>query len=101
VLLLPAAPWARRVIGVFANRLAQAHPARAHALLSANTGGGYTVSVRAPVANPTGADALCRAFPGGGGRQAAAGINGLPEAEVDRFVATFFAAFGEPGAPGR
>jgi hypothetical protein len=98
VLLLPAAPWARRVIGVFANRLAQAHPARAHALLSANTGGGYTVSVRAPVAKPTGADALCRAFPGGGGRQAAAGINGLPEAGVERFVAAFLAAYG--GGPG-
>ncbi len=95
VYLLPAAPWARRVIGVFANRLAQALPERAHALLSANASGGYTVSVRAPVARPTGADDLCRRFATGGGRQAAAGINELPEAEVEGFVA----AFGEVFAP--
>jgi hypothetical protein len=94
VLLLPAAAWARRVIGVYANQLAQASPNRAHALISPNSGGGYTVSVRAPVARPTGADELCRRFPSGGGRKAAAGINDLPEAEVERFVAEFSAAFG-------
>lgn len=93
VLLLPEAAWARRVIGVFANQLAQASPQRAHALLSPNTGGGYTVSVRAPIARPTGADALCRSFATGGGRQAAAGINDLAEADVDRFVAAFEQAF--------
>jgi hypothetical protein len=93
VYLLPAAPWARRVIGVFANQLAQAHPAQAHVLLSLNSGGGYTVSVRAPVVRPTGADELCRRFPTGGGRKAAAGINDLPEAEVDRFVTEFGRVF--------
>ena len=93
VFVLPAAPWARRVIGVFANRLAQAWPERAHALLSANAGGGYTVSVRAPVARPTGADELCRRFATGGGRKAAAGINELPEVEVDRFVVEFCRVF--------
>lgn len=93
VLLLPDAAWARRVIGVFANQLAQANPQRAHALLSPNSGGGYTVSVRAPVARPSGADELCRSFATGGGRPGAAGINQLPEADVDRFVAAFAAAF--------
>ena len=98
VVLLPAAAWARRVIGVYANRLAQARPDRAHALLSAHSGGGYTVSVRAPVARPTGADALCRRFPGGGGRQAAAGINGLAEADLEAFMAAFAESFGDvPG----
>ena len=93
VLLLPDAAWARRVIGVYANRLAQANPERAHALLSPNSGGGYTVSVRAPVARPSGADTLCRQFATGGGRAGAAGINALPEADVDRFVAAFNQAF--------
>lgn len=93
VLVLPDAAWARRAIGVYANQLAQAHPQRAHALLSPNSGGGYTVSVRAPVARPSGADALCRGFATGGGRTGAAGINRLPEADFDRFVAAFCEAF--------
>lgn len=93
VLLLPDAAWARRAIGVFANQLAQASPQRAHALLSPNSGGGYTVSVRAPVARPSGADTLCRRFATGGGRTGAAGINQLPETDVDRFVAEFDQAF--------
>lgn len=93
VLVLPAEAWARRAIGVFANQLAQANPQRAHALLSPNSGGGFTVSVRAPIARPTGADALCRSFATGGGRQAAAGINDLPETDLDRFVAAFGQAF--------
>ena len=94
VYVLPAAAWARRVSGVFANQLAQAHPQRAHALLSPNSdGGGYTVSVRAPVARAEGADVLCRGFATGGGRKAAAGINALPEADADRFVAAFYLAY--------
>lgn len=93
VYLMPAEPWARRAIGVFANQLAQAQPARAHALLSPNSGGGYTVSVRAPLARPSGADDLCRQFPGGGGRKAAAGINRLSADELDRFVEKFGHAF--------
>jgi hypothetical protein len=85
--ILPDAPWARRIIGAFANRVARDSPERAHAILLPNSGGGYTVSVRAPVANPVGADALCRQFPSGGGRNAAAGINHLPRQEVQRFAA--------------
>ena len=85
--ILPDASWARRVIGVFANRVAQERPERAHAILTPNSGGGYTVSVRAPVANPVGADELCRQFPSGGGRKAAAGINQLPQHDLQRFAA--------------
>jgi hypothetical protein len=95
VLVLPASAWARRVIGVYANQLAHARPDRAHALLSPNSNGGFTVSVRAPVARPSGADTLCRAFPTGGGRTAAAGINDLPERDIDRFVVAFDEAFRE------
>lgn len=93
VVMLPDEPWARRAIGVYANQLAQASPQRAHALLSPNSAGGYTVSVRAPVARPSGADTLCRGFASGGGRAGAAGINALPTTDVERFVAEFERAF--------
>lgn len=86
VYLLPDEAWARRVRGAFGNELAQASPQRAHALLSPNAGGTYTVSVRAPVARAAGADVLCRRFVTGGGRAGAAGINRLPADEVERFV---------------
>ncbi len=91
--VLPAAPWARRVSGVLANQLATAAPQRAHALLTRLDGGGYVVSVRAPLANRTGADTLCRQFATGGGRQAAAGINHLAEEDYGRFVEAFSAAY--------
>ena len=89
---LPDAAWSRRVSGSFGNRLAQAWPNRAHALLTRRPDG-YTVSVRAPLSAPTGADELCLRFESGGGRKAAAGINGLPEARLDDFVRQFRAAW--------
>ena len=85
--LLPDAPWARRVNGVFANELAREHPERAHAVLVESSKGGargYVVSVRAPTAKPAGADTVCRQFAGGGGRSRAAGINWLPLADLPR-----------------
>jgi len=91
--ILPDEPWARRVGGVFANALAQAAPGCAHALLTRLPQGGFLVSVRAPLSNPEGADRLCRQFPTGGGRTAAAGINCLADADYDRFAAAFLAAF--------
>jgi hypothetical protein len=91
--ILPAEPWARRVGGVYANALAQAEPGRAHALLTRLPDGGFVVSVRAPLATRDGADALCRQFPTGGGRKAAAGINQLPDTALDDFVAAFVGAF--------
>jgi hypothetical protein len=93
VYVLPARSWARRVGGVFANELAGRAPGRAHALLTSLPEGGYSVSVRAPLQDPVGADDLCRGFSSGGGRKAAAGINVLPENDYDEFVARFMAAF--------
>jgi hypothetical protein len=93
VLVFPADAWARRVSGVYSNDLASTHPDRAHALLTRLPQGGYVVSVRAPLNNKTGADDLCRQFPTGGGRKAAAGINELPEAMLDEFVAAFKAIY--------
>jgi single-stranded DNA-specific DHH superfamily exonuclease len=85
--LLPDAPWARRVIGAFANRLAAADRYRAYAVAVPNSRGGYTVSVRASGAGPRSADALCRAYPTGGGRQGAAGIDHLPPERLEEFIA--------------
>jgi nanoRNase/pAp phosphatase (c-di-AMP/oligoRNAs hydrolase) len=86
--VLPDAAWSRRVLGTFANELAAADPQRAHAVLLARPDGAYAVSVRAPLATPRGADALAREF-GGGGRQAAAGIDRLERADLARFLARF------------
>lgn len=88
VLVLPDEAWARRVSGVLGNHLTQEHPDRAHALLTERPGG-YLVSVRAPLSQRNGADAVCRAFDTGGGRAAAAGINHLPEEDVARFIEVF------------
>jgi len=93
VYILPDAPWSRRVRGAFGNELATAAPDRAHAILTPNARGGYTVSVRAPRAAQGGADALCRGFATGGGRALAAGINHLPAAEVGEFKRRFDQAF--------
>lgn len=89
VFILPDMVWSRRVSGVYSNDLATNHPNRAHAILSHNSIGGYTVSVRAPMQNKTGADELCRKFPSGGGRKGAAGINNLPPADLLSFYEQF------------
>jgi len=91
VLLLPDARWSRRVIGVLANELANAHPQRAHAVLKPSGSHEWLVSVRAPLAAPGGADALCQRF-GGAGRAAAAGIDRLPARDLDRFIDEFTSA---------
>ena len=93
VAILPAAAWARRVSGVFANELANRAPERAHALLTRKPEGGYLVSIRAPLMRKTGADTFCRRYPGGGGRSAAGGINHLSEAQLAAFVDDFQAFF--------
>jgi hypothetical protein len=90
--VLPDAAWSRRINGIFGNRLAQKNPQLAHAVLVAKPGG-YTVSVRAPVEAPRGAGALCEQFESGGGREAAGGINFLPETGLRRFVAAFEEAY--------
>lgn len=92
IYILPDAAWSRRISGLFANQLAQEHPARAHAVLVRKENA-YTVSVRAALQNPVGADELCLKFASGGGRKGAAGINHLAEAELPTFMAEFERAF--------
>ena len=92
VITLPDAAGSRRISGVFGNQLAQENPDRAHAILTAQTGG-FLVSIRAPLSNRKGADTLALQFDTGGGRSAAAGINHLQESDLDRFIEAFRAAF--------
>jgi hypothetical protein len=86
VVSLADEPWARRVSGVYGNALANQAPDRAHAVLTKNLDGSYTVSVRAPLNNKQGAEVICSQFATGGGRAAAAGINQLAESQVAQFI---------------
>jgi hypothetical protein len=90
----PASSWCRRVAGVFMNEQARDQENMAHALLVDNGDDTIMASVRAPLASRTGADQLCRTFPTGGGRPAAAGINELPVEMLDEFITTFDEVFG-------
>jgi len=86
VIELPNEKWARRVSGVWGNELANRYPNKAHAIISKTNPENYLVSIRAPLNRKTGADSLASQFPSGGGRKAAAGINQLPQAELDNFI---------------
>jgi len=88
VLQLADEPWAHRISGVFGNELANQSPDKAHAILTINNGGNFTVSVRAPLNNKQGADEVCSQFVTGGGRAAAAGVNDLPQEKVSEFIDT-------------
>jgi single-stranded DNA-specific DHH superfamily exonuclease len=94
IYLLPNEGWARRIVGVLGNDLAKQFPDRAHALLVDMGDGHYRVSVRAPYNRKDGADELCRQFPSGGGRKAAAGINALAQSSLAQFVEKFNTQFG-------
>lgn len=94
IYMLPAASWARRVVGVFSNRKAREKKDAAHAIIVNNDDGTMQVSVRAPLNAKKNADTLCRQFPTGGGRAAAAGINELPQAMLEEFIDAFHRIFG-------
>jgi hypothetical protein len=87
--LFPEAPWARRISGVFSNWRSTERADIAHAVIVANSDTTYQISVRAPLANRRDADTLCRLFPTGGGRAAAAGINALPADMLNDFISAF------------
>jgi hypothetical protein len=91
--VLPEAPWSRRVIGTFANRLAVTLPARAHAVL-VPADGAFVVSVRAPREARTTAAEFCRRYGAGGGRAAAGGIERLEKPRLEGFLDEFERAWG-------
>lgn len=98
IFLLAGEPWARRVAGVFSNTLARERPEMAHSLIIPNSDSTLRISVRAPLSDRTGADVLCRQFPTGGGRAAAAGINNLPPDQKNSFMRAFMDQFAKvPG----
>ncbi len=92
--VFPDAAWSRRVSGVYSNDLVNRYPDRAHAVLTHKSNGNFLISVRAPLNNKTGAVDLCKEFPTGGGRAAAAGINDLPADQYDTFIARFQEFYG-------
>jgi len=92
VITLPDAAGSRRISGVFGNQLTQKHPNRAHAILTQQKDG-FLVSIRAPLSRREGADKLALQFETGGGRSAAAGINHLPDSDLDKFIQAFRDAF--------
>ncbi|CAM2990114.1 acetyltransferase [Vibrio mytili] len=83
---LPNNAASRRISGVYGNWLANQTPDSAHAVLTENADGTYTVSLRAPLNNKQGAVTICGQFPTGGGREAAAGINALSKEDVSAFI---------------
>jgi len=88
VFVLPDEGWSRRVLGTFANLLAERSSAGAVAVLRARGDGSYMASVRAPIDAPKGTDRLCRRF-GGDGRAGAGGIDRLAAEELDAFTRAF------------
>ncbi|WP_028023175.1 DHH family phosphoesterase [Enterovibrio calviensis] len=89
VYMLPDEAWARRISGVYSNDLANSDPDVANAVITAKADGNYLVSIRAPLNKRMGADELAAAFPTGGGRKAAAGINNLPADLLPEFIKAF------------
>lgn len=86
---LPDTPWARRVTGVFSNIRAREQTNAAHAVITENKDGSLRISVRAPLNDQRDADTLCKLFPTGGGRTAAAGVNSLPAEQLGIFLDKF------------
>ena len=85
-LLLEDAAWARRISGTYGNQLAAQNPEKPVIIASYNAEGSLAISLRAPKNNPYGASTICSQFATGGGREGAAGVNKLPETEIDTFI---------------
>ena len=95
ILSLPASAASNRISGLFANALVDEEPDKAFAVLThlGPESGGFRVSLRAPLARPTRKAGDFAAKFGGGGRAEAAGIDLLTDADMNRFVDAFNAAF--------
>ena len=69
--------------------MANLGPDQGHAILTNKASESFLVSARAPLNNKKGVADHCRKFPTGGGREAAASINDLPESLVEYFISQF------------
>lgn len=92
VFQLPDAPWARRIIGSFANHLMSAAPRHACAILVPDGHGHLTGSLRVPAGATLSADRFAARY-GGSGRVTAAGISGLPSSEAAAFAEDFLRTY--------
>ena len=100
IYMLPDAPWARRISGTFANKLASEGMPRSYAVLTERSDGCYVVSVRSGQPDMRSANGLCDWFPTGGGRKAAAGINRLAASDLESFARAFHEYFSPNQAGG-
>ncbi len=83
---LPCEAWARRISGVFGNALANQSPDKAHAVITLNGNqSDYTVSVRAPLSNRTGADEVCTQFATGGAAKRRQGLTNYQSTRNNAF----------------
>ena len=90
VYMLPSREFIRRSYVVWVSRLMRKHPDIAFLIAIENHDGSLDISIRSPLNAAKGAWELAKAF-GGGGREGAAGINGLPAGRVKAFLQTFWA----------
>lgn len=95
VLRLEDAPWSRRISGVYANACANQQPEKAHVIMTHSLNDTFTVSLRAPLNNKAHAGDICAAFPTGGGRAAAAGINQFKESQLPELLSLVNAFYGK------
>lgn len=93
IYVLPSHSWARRISGLLANKLKDQSKDKSFAVLTQKPDGSYLVSVRTADPKNKSASGFCAAFPSGGGRQAAAGINKLPVEDLALFSKKFFSYF--------
>jgi nanoRNase/pAp phosphatase (c-di-AMP/oligoRNAs hydrolase) len=93
IYVFPNEVWTHRIMGSFSNHLVSTNKDLACAIAVLNSDETYRISVRSSLNNPHGAGDLCKEF-GGGGREKAAGINNLPDSELDEFKKEFEKTFG-------
>jgi oligoribonuclease NrnB/cAMP/cGMP phosphodiesterase (DHH superfamily) len=93
IYVFPNEVWTHRIMGSFSNHLVSTNKDLACAIAVLNSDETYRISVRSSLNNPHGAGDLCKEF-GGGGREKAAGINNLPDSELDEFKKEFEKIFG-------
>jgi nanoRNase/pAp phosphatase (c-di-AMP/oligoRNAs hydrolase) len=89
VILLPDSKASVRYSGIYSNKMTTDNPSKAFAILTRFDEESYRISIRSPKTNPYGASTLAKMFPGGGGREKAAGINQLPKKDLQSFIDKF------------
>lgn len=94
---VPDTAWARRFGATWMNRLIRLHPDQGFAIFQARRDGGYLVSLRSPQKGPLAhwsAAEFASRYPTGGGRVQAAGINVLPEDQLEGCASQFLKELG-------